>query len=217
MNRVILVPEALAKGCIFQLSFKNPVRSHQLSEIVCPDDYSSFNFLQPIINLYLTFIPTFMDSTCFSIGKAYFMCLSFLCDHSLRFFLSAKPVFCFSFFYATAASAFLYPQSPFSLFLSFLCDHRLHFSLSGPSPPFFLVIMLLWSELRSQLVTPNVVRHRCLNRYITLPQLETIYYNTGTSINYVASRPVLHVANPLSQASDPVLHCLFINVTKYFQ
>jgi hypothetical protein len=80
-----------------------------------------------------------------------------------------------------------------------------------------LVIMLLWSELGSQLVTPNGVRHRCLNRYITLLQLETIQYNTGTSINYVPSRPVLHVANPLCQPSDLVLHCLFINVTKYFQ
>jgi len=33
-------PEALAKGCIFQLSLKNPVRSHRLSEIVFPNDYS---------------------------------------------------------------------------------------------------------------------------------------------------------------------------------
>src|SRR5436309_13772291 len=89
-----------------------------------------------------------MDSTCFPVRQAYFyvsqffmrpglgpplsanrfLCLTFLCDHSLRFFLSAKPLFCFSVFYATAASAFPYPQSPFSVFLCFFPHHCLPFS-----------------------------------------------------------------------------------------
>src|SRR5947199_7725623 len=56
-----------------------------------------------------------MNSTCFSVAKAYFMCLSFLCDHSLRFFLFAKPVFCFSVFYAITVFAFSYSQSLFSV------------------------------------------------------------------------------------------------------
>ena len=104
------------------------------------------------------------QSPLFLIRKACFLFLSFLCDSGLRFSLSAKLIFSVSLFF---------PPSLPPLFL--------------PSPPFLLVIMLLWSELGSQLVTPNGVRHRCLNRYITLLQLETIQYNTGTSINYVPS------------------------------
>src|SRR6266516_4697717 len=35
------------------------------------------------------------------------------------------------------------------------------------------VVALVWSELRSRLASPNGLRNRCLNRYITQPQLET--------------------------------------------
>src|SRR5436305_13187594 len=91
------------------------------------------------------------QSSLFLIHKVCFMFLSFLSDHSLRFFLFAKPVYCFSVFYVTAIFAFPYSQSSFSLFLcffphhcllfflsskvcflflSFLRDHRLHFCLS---------------------------------------------------------------------------------------
>ena len=86
--------------------------------------------------------------------KSLFNLLSFLHLWIQRAFPAAKPIFCFSIFYATTASAFPCPRSLFSapqffmrlwcllflfceayfLFLTILCDyggHSLHYSLSA--------------------------------------------------------------------------------------
>ena len=108
----------------------------------------------------------------FLVRESYFLFLNVLCDydgHGLHNSLSANPVFCSSIFYATTASAFPSPCSPFSVPQFFM---RLW-------PLLFLIlkacfVFLSFSELDSRFLTPNEVRHRCLNRYITPPQLETL-------------------------------------------
>ena len=108
-----LFPEALAKGCTFQLSLKNTVRSYHIT------------------SPKLSFLMTIHLSIFLKLYKYLFNLLFFLHLWIQHAFPSAKPILCVSVFYMTAASTFPYPQSPFSLFLSFLCDHCLPFSLSG--------------------------------------------------------------------------------------